>query len=119
MLLSPMFLFPEFIGFVLGMMSSFMLKFPGGGITTFDFMVRMFQTSRGKSLTGSLMVSTFYSHEFRILSVLATSVSRYSSSSDFPCFERRDDSIAPADLNLPPPNATHVTCRRWVSNQSL
>ena len=52
------------------------------------------------------MVSTVNDREFRIPSVSATSVSTDSSSSDFPCFERRDDSIAWADqicLSQTPP----------------
>ena len=44
------------------------------------------------------MVYTVNGREFRIPSVSATSVSRDSSSSYFPCIERRDDSIARADL---------------------
>ena len=75
-----------------------LLKFPGGGITTFHFMVRMFGGARGKSLVGPLMVSTVNGHEVRIPSFLATSVSRDSLSSHFPCVERRDDSIIRADL---------------------
>ena len=75
-----------------------LLKFHGGGITTLDFMVKMFEEARGKSLVGSLMLSTVNGHEFRIPSVSATSVSRDSSSSDFPCIERREDSIALSDL---------------------
>ena len=58
----------------------------------------MFDGARGKSLVGSLMVSTVNGHEFSIPSVLAAIVSRDSSSIDFPCVERRDDSIAWAGL---------------------
>ena len=60
-------------------------------------MVRMFDRARGKSLVGSLMVSIDTGHEFRIPSVSANSLSKDSSSSDFPCVERGDDSIAGAD----------------------
>ena len=73
-------------------------KSPDGGIVTFDFIVRMFDGARGKSLLGLLIVSTVNDCEFRISSVSATCVSRDSLSSDFPCVERRDDSIAWADL---------------------
>ena len=58
----------------------------------------MIDRARGKSLVGSLIVSTVNGQKFRIPSVSATSVSRDSLSSDFPCAERRDDSIAQADL---------------------
>ena len=58
----------------------------------------MFDGARGKSLVGLLMVSTVSGCEFRIPSVSATSVSRDSWSSDFPCNERRDDNITQADL---------------------
>ena len=75
-----------------------LLKSSGGGITTFDFIVRMFDGARGKSLVGSLIVFTVNGHEIRIPSVSASSVRRDSLSSDFPCFERRDDSIARGDL---------------------
>ena len=71
---------------------------PGGGITTFDFMDRMFDGQMSKSFVALLMVSTVNGREFRIPSVSATSVSRDSLSSDFPCVERRDDSIVWADL---------------------
>ena len=57
----------------------------------------MFDKARGKSIVELLMVSTVNSHKFRIPSVSATSVSRESSSIDFPCVERRDDSIVRAD----------------------
>ena len=77
---------------------SSLLKSPGGGITTFNFIVRLFDRARSKSVVGSLMVSTVNDCKFRIPSVSATSVSRDSLSSDFPCAERRDDSIAQADL---------------------
>ena len=58
----------------------------------------MFDGARDKSLLGSLMVSTVNGREFRIPFVSATSVSRDSLPSNFPCVERRDDSIAWADL---------------------
>ena len=44
------------------------------------------------------MVPTVNDCKFRIPSVSATSVSRDSLSSDFPCAKRKDDSIAWADL---------------------
>ena len=75
-----------------------LLKSPGRGITNFNSIVSMFDKARGKSLVGSLMVSTVNGHELRISSVSATSISRDSSSRDFPCVERRDESIARADL---------------------
>ena len=75
-----------------------LLKSPGCGIATFNFIVSMFEGARGKSLVGSLMVSTVNGPEDRIPSVSATSVSRDSSSSNFPCVERRDDNIERADL---------------------
>ena len=50
----------------------------------------MFDGARGKPLVESLMVSTVNGSEFRIPSVSATSVSRDSLSSDFPCVKRRD-----------------------------
>ena len=77
---------------------SSLVKSPGVGIATFDFIVSMFDQARGKSLVGSLMVSTVNGCEFRISSVWAASVSRDSLSSDFPCVERRDDSIVQVDL---------------------
>ena len=75
-----------------------LLKSSGGGITTFDFIVRMFDGSSGKSPVGSLMVSTVNGGKFRTPSGSATSVSRDSLLSDFPGVERRSDSIAQADL---------------------
>ena len=92
--------------------NSGLLKSPGDGITTFDFIVSVFDQARGKSLVGSLIISTVNDREFRIPSVSATSVSTDSSSSDFPCVESMSRS------NLPLPNATHVTCSWWVSHPS-
>ena len=71
-----------------------LLQSPGGGNTTFDFMVRMLEGARSKSLVEMLMFSAVNGNEFRIPFISATSVSRDSSSSDFTCFEKRDDSIA-------------------------
>ena len=74
-----------------------LLKSPGCGTTTFNFIVSMFDGARCKTLVGSLMVSTVNGCEFRIPSVSATSVSRESSSRDSPCVERKDGSITWAD----------------------
>ena len=46
-----------------------LLKRSGGGIATFDFMVRIFDGAREKSLVWSLMVSTVNGREFSIPSV--------------------------------------------------
>ena len=91
-----------------------LLKSTGGGITTFNFIVSMFDGARGKPLVGSLMVTTVNGSEFRIPSVSATSVGRDPLSSDFPCVKRRDDSIAWADLIC----LSQTTCSWWVSNPS-
>ena len=57
----------------------------------------MFEGVCDKSLVELPMVSTVNGPEFKIPSVSTNSGSRDSSSSGFPCFERRDDSIAWAD----------------------
>ena len=75
-----------------------LLKSYGCGIATFNFIVSMFKGARSKSLVGSLIVSTVNGPEFRIPFVSATSVSRDSSSDNFPCVEKRDDSIIRAGL---------------------
>ena len=70
-----------------------LIKFPGGGITTFNFMFRIFYGARHRSLVGPLIVSTVNDGEFSIPSVSAASVNKNSLSSDFPCFERRNEKI--------------------------
>lgn len=87
-----------------------LLKFSGGGITAFDFMVRMFQEERSKSLVELLVISTTTGCEFRIPSVSTTIVSKDSSSSD-------SDGAAQVNLiclSQKPP----VACSRSVSNSS-
>ena len=65
-----------------------LLKFPGGGTTTLDFMVNMFDGESGISLAELLMVSVVRGLDFKIASVSVTNVRTDSSSSGLPCFLR-------------------------------
>ena len=49
---------------------------PGGGETTFDFMVRMFTVDKGCRLVGSLRTSTVRALEFKILSTSVITANR-------------------------------------------
>ena len=60
-----------------------LLKFSGGGITTLDLMVNMFDGGSGTSHVGSLIFSVVRGLEFKIPSALVTNVRSDSSSSDF------------------------------------
>ena len=49
---------------------------PGGGETTFDFMVRMFTVDKSCRLVGSLRTSTVRALEFKILSTSVITANR-------------------------------------------
>ena len=75
-----------------------LLKFPGGGIMTFNFMVNMFDGESKILLMGLLMASVVRGLEFKIPSVLVNNVRSDCLSSDFPCVLRSSKRIAWAYL---------------------
>ena len=68
-----------------GQYKSSLLKFPGGGITSLDFMVNILDGESEISLVGLLIVSVVRALEFNLTSVSVTNVRSDSSSSNFPC----------------------------------
>ena len=59
-------------------------NFPGGDMTTFDFIVKMLAGANGWKLLGSFIISTVRGREFRIPSTSVISVRRASLSRLFP-----------------------------------
>ena len=86
-------------------------KFPGGGMFTFDFIVKMLAGANCRKLLGWFIISTVIGQEFRIPSTSVISVRRDSLSRLFPCVFNIDARIARAEricLSQTPP--------MWLAN---
>ena len=85
-------------------------NFPGGGMTTFDFIVKMLASDNGWKLLGSFIISTARGQEFRIPSTSVISMRRDSLSRLFPCIFNTDARIARTEICL------SQTPLMWLAN---
>ena len=97
---------PELTGYVLypsplsSTIQSGLWNYPGGGMTTFDFIVKMLASDNGWKLLGSFIISTTRGQEFRIPSTSVISMRRDSLSRLFPCIFNIDARITCTEICL-------------------
>ena len=94
---------PKLIGNVLNMSPMFSIfildleNSPGGGETTFDFMVRMFTVDKGCRLIGSLRTSMVRALEFKMPSTSVITANKDLSSRLSPCVFNSEPRLALAE----------------------
>ena len=89
-------------------------NFPGGGMTTFDFIDKMLAGDNGWKLPRPFIISTVRGREFRIPSTSVISVRRESSWRLFPCVFNTDARTAPAEGIF-----LSQTAPTWLANRGF